>query len=56
MHKKLGAAQRGARAASRAAEGASGRTFDAGFTAPDGTLILMDTKRTALIHTKARSR
>jgi hypothetical protein len=32
------------------AEGASGRTFDAGFTTPDGTLILVDAKRTALIH------
>ncbi len=25
-------------------------TFDAGFTTPDGTLILADAKRTALIH------
>ena len=29
-------------------EGAAGRTFDAGFTTPDGTLILVDAKRTAL--------
>ena len=32
------------------AEGAAGRTFDAGFTTPDGTLILVDAKRTALVH------
>jgi hypothetical protein len=32
------------------AEGAGGRTFDAGFTTPDGNLILVDAKRTALIH------
>jgi hypothetical protein len=32
------------------AGGAGGRTFDAGFTTPDGTLILVDAKRTALIH------
>jgi hypothetical protein len=31
-------------------EGVAGRTFDAGFTTPDGTLILVDAKRTALIH------
>jgi len=31
-------------------EGAGGRNFDAGFTTPDGTLILADAKRTALIH------
>ena len=30
-------------------EGTAGRTFDAGFTTPDGTLILVDAKRTALI-------
>ena len=29
------------------AEGASGRTFDVGFTTPDGTLILADAKRGA---------
>jgi hypothetical protein len=27
-----------------------GRTIDAGFTTPDGTLILVDAKRTALVH------
>ena len=31
-------------------EGTAGRTFDAGFTTPDGTLILVDAMRTALIH------
>ena len=33
-----------------AVEGAGGYTFDAGFTTPDGNLILADAKRTALIH------
>ncbi len=31
-------------------EGAGRRTFDTGFTTPNGTLILVDAKRTALIH------